>query len=220
MLISVAQTQLFVLALTRVLMIMLTLPFLGGSQVPTQVKIALGVILTMFILPWQPALAPDAEALSLFAFAIAILQELIIGFLAGLAVTLTFSTFQITSKMMEMSAGFSAAQIFNPTLNDTGSAYDQFFLVIVYLYFLAINGHHVFLIGLQKTFQVLPVHSPIDKLLMMGPTSFIQLFITMIIGGIQMSLPVVGAILLTDITMGLLNKVAPQIQVFFSGIKY
>jgi flagellar biosynthetic protein FliR len=50
------------------------------------------------------------------------------------------------------------------------------------------------------------------------PDRMLQLFSMILGGGIQMALPIVGAILLTDITLGLLNKVAPQIQVFYLGI--
>ncbi|MCE1253004.1 MAG: flagellar biosynthetic protein FliR [Anaerolineae bacterium] len=218
MLISVAQAQIFVLALTRVLMILLAMPFLGGNLVPNQVKIGLGVILTMFMLPWQPALPPNADAMPLFGFLVSMIKEIIIGAMAGMAATLVFGIFQVAAKMMEMSAGFSAAQIFNPTLGDTGSAYDQLFMIIIYLYFFAVNGHHIFLIGLQHTFQVLPINSPLDNLINMGTARFMELFTMMITSGIQMALPIVGAILLADITLGLLNKVAPQIQVFFLGI--
>ncbi len=199
-------------------MILLALPFLGGNLVPNQIKIILGVILTMFMLPWQPALPPDADAMPLLAFLVSMVKEVIIGAMAGMAATLIFGVFQVAAKMMEMSAGFSAAQIFNPTLGDTGSAYDQLFVIIIYLYFFAINGHHIFLIGLTRTFQLLPVNSPLDSLISMGMGRFLELFTMMITSGIQMALPIVGAILLADVTLGLLNKVAPQIQVFFLGI--
>jgi flagellar biosynthesis protein FliR len=218
MVISILQTQIFVLVFTRVLMIMLALPFLGGSLVPNQVKIGFGFILTMFVFPWQNSYPASADAIGLIPFVEAVIQELFIGFLAGMSVTMVFSCFQIAAKMMEMSAGFSSAQIFNPTLNDTGSAYDQFIMIMIYLVFFAIDGHHVFLIGLQKTFQVMPVNSPLSKLMILTPDRLLQLFVTMMGNGIQMALPVVGAILLTDITLGLLNKVAPQVQVFFLGI--
>jgi flagellar biosynthesis protein FliR len=218
MIISILQTQIFILVLTRVLMIMLALPFLGGSLVPSQVKIGLGFILAMFVFPWQTIQPASADAIPLIAFLQAILQEIIIGAIAGMAAIMIFGLFQVATKMMEMSSGFSSAQIFNPTLNDTGSAYDQFFMIIIYLFFFTINGHHVFLIGLQKTFQVLPVNSGIDRLMALTPDRLLALFSMMISSGVQMALPITGAILLADITLGLLSKVAPQIQVFFLGI--
>jgi len=219
MIVSLLQTQIFILVLTRVLMIMLALPFLGGSLIPNQVKIGLGILLSMFIFPWQSTQTTSAaDAMPLIAFLEAILEELIVGAMAGMAVTMIFGVFQVAAKMMEMSAGFSSAQIFNPTLNDTGSAYDQFFMLIIYLYFFAINGHHVFLIGLQKTFEAFPVNSGIDKLMTLTPDRLVTLFSMIITSGVQMALPITGAILLADITFGLLNKVAPQIQVFFLGI--
>ena len=218
MLVSILQTQIFVLVMTRVFMIMLALPFLGGSMIPNQVKIGLGIILSMFVFPWQNTQNFGTEAMPLIAFLQAVLQELIIGAIAGMSVTMIFGVFQVAAKMMEMSAGFSSAQIFNPTLNDTGSAYDQFFMLVIYLYFFSINGHHVFLMGLQKTFEALPVNSGITRLMALTPDRLLALFSMIISSGVQMALPIVGAILLADITFGLLNKVAPQIQVFFLGI--
>lgn len=218
MVISILQTQIFILVFTRVLMIMLALPFLGGALVPSQVKIGFGFLLSMFVFPWQNSYPASADAIALVPFAQAVFHELLIGFLAGMSATMVFACFQIAAKMMEMSAGFSSAQIFNPTLNDTGSAYDQFIMILVYLFFFAMDGHHIFLIGLQNTFQVFPVNSPIDKIMALSPEILLQLFITIIGNGVQMALPVVGAILLTDITLGLLNKVAPRVQVFFLGI--
>jgi len=214
MLVSIAQFQLFFLALTRVLAILAQMPFMGGSTIPLQFRIALGVVLTIVSVPWAP-LPTEAAALSLLPFAAAILKELIIGLLAGFAVTLMFGLFQIAGKLMEMSSGFSASQLFNPTIGEMSSSYDQFFMMIIFLYFFVINGDHGFIIGLNKTFQVLPVNSPIDSL---TPGNMMQMFTTMITGGFQMALPILGAILLADLTLGLLSRVAPQIQVFFLGL--
>jgi flagellar biosynthetic protein FliR len=214
MLISVAQFQLFFLALTRIMAIIVTMPFLGGATVPNSVKISLGFILTLILIPWQPV-ASTAQIEGLLPFTFAILQELVIGIFAGFAVTLTFAVFQMVGKLMELGAGFSAGQIFNPTLGEMASSYDQLFMMVVFVYFFTINGHHVFLIGLEKTFQVLPIHSGLANL---DPMRIISVFSNMILSAFQLALPVMGAILLADLTLGLLAKVAPQIQVFFLGL--
>jgi len=214
MLISVAQFQLFFLALTRIMAILVTMPFLGGSTVPNSVKVSLGFILTITLIPWQP-LSAESPVMGLFPFGLAILQELIIGLVAGFAVSLTFAVFQMVGKLMELGAGFSAGQIFNPTLGEMASSYDQLFMMVVFVYFFTINGHHMFLIGLEKTFQVLPVHSGLGNL---AAERVITLFQTMIVSAFQLALPVMGAILLADLTLGLLARVAPQIQVFFLGL--
>jgi flagellar biosynthetic protein FliR len=145
----------------------------------------------------------------------AIFQELIIGLLAGFAASLLFNMIQVSATIMELSSGFSAGSIFNPTIGATGSAFNQFFVLFSIMYFLVINAHHKFLQGLWYSFVVIPVGSSIELL---SPTSLLILSGKIIITGVQIALPVMGALLLTDLTMGLLARVSPQINVFFLGL--
>lgn len=214
MLVSIAQFQLFFLVFTRVIAILVQIPIFGASAVPNQVKIGLAFVLSMMVLPWQP-LPVGAEAMPWILFAVGIGRELLIGILAGFAANLVFSAFQIAGTLMDLSTGFSAGQMFNPALGETGSAMSQFFTIFAVLYFLVINGHHSFLLGLQMTFTTLPVNQALpeltyERLLMMTNG--------MIISGIQIAMPVLGALLLADLTLGLLSRVAPQVQVFFLGM--
>jgi flagellar biosynthesis protein FliR len=214
MIISIGQFQLFFLALTRVLAILIQVPVFGGPMIPNQVKLALGVVLSLIVIPWQP-LTPETAAMPFLSFIFAISRELIIGVLAGFAGTLTFGAFQVAGKLMDMSSGFGAGQIFNPAMGDTGSAMDQLFTLVALLFFLITNGHHTFLLGLQKTFVVLPLNMPLPDL---APARLLQMTAGFILIGVQLSLPVVGALLLTDLTLGMLAKVAPQVNVFFLGL--
>jgi flagellar biosynthetic protein FliR len=174
----------------------------------------LGVILAMIVLHWSP-LPAGVEAIPWLLFATLILRELIIGFLAGFAAALTFGAFQITGKLIDMSSGFGAGQVFNPAMSEAGGTLDQFFILVLMLYFLLTNGHHVFLQGLQATFRLLPLNQPLPEI---NPEAFLKLSSGLITSGVQMALPVVGALFLTDLTLGLLAKVAPQINVFFLGL--
>jgi flagellar biosynthesis protein FliR len=214
MIISIAQAQLFILALTRVLAILVQVPVFGSEIIPTQTKIGLGALLAMIVLPWSP-LPATVEAIPWLLYATLILRELIIGLLAGFAAALTFGAFQITGKLIDMSSGFGAGQVFNPAMSEAGGTLDQFFILVVMLYFLLTNGHHVFLQGLQATFKILPLNQPLPEI---NPESLMKLSSGLIASGVQMALPVVGALFLTDLTLGLLAKVAPQINVFFLGL--
>ncbi len=214
MLISIAQAQIFILALTRVMAILIHIPMLGGQIVPNQVRIALGLILTMILIPWTP-LGVEAEAFGLFAFAVMILREIIIGTLAGFAANLTFGAIQIAGEAMGLGSGFGSSRIFNPSMEESGTAFSPLFVITATLLFLIVNGHHQAIIAIQKTFTVIPVGTSIafgslDSLL--GMTAHL------ITAGIQIALPVMAALLLTDLTLGLMARVAPQVQVFFLGL--
>ncbi|HEY9077913.1 MAG TPA: flagellar biosynthetic protein FliR [Anaerolineaceae bacterium] len=214
MLISFAQFQLFFMALTRILSIVIHIPVLAGPAVPTQVRIALGIILTLIMVPWQPV-SSATEALPLITFAVGIFKELVIGTLAGFAIDLTFGAVQITGELVGLTGGFTASRILNPALGESTSVIDQLYTMVALLIFLALNGHHTFLAALNLSFQVIPTNGPLPAT---DLASFTQMTSRLIMIGIQMALPVMGALLLTDLTLGLLARVAPQIQVFFLGL--
>ncbi len=214
MLISVAQAQFFFLALTRVMAILIHIPMLGGQAVPNQVRIALGLILTMILIPWTP-LGPEVEAFGLLAFAMMILRELIVGTLAGFAANLTFATLQIAGEAMGLGSGFGSSRIFNPSMEEAGSAFSQLFVITATLLFLVLNGHHVAIIALQRTFEILPIETSIN---FGSLDALLALTANMVTAGIQIALPVMAALLLTDLTLGLMARVAPQVQVFFLGL--
>ena len=214
MIISVAQAQIFLLAFTRVMAILIHIPVLGGNTVPNQVRIGLGFILAMIMVPWQP-LAPEAAALGLFALAAAILREIIIGTLAGFAANLTFGALQITGEAMGLGSGFGSGRIFNPSMDKSGSAFNQIFIMTATLIFLVTNGHHAAIVALQRTFEAIPVGSAV---VFGSVDTLISMTAHLIASGIQMALPVMAALLLTDLALGLLARVAPQIQVFFLGL--
>lgn len=212
--ISIAQAQNFFLALTRILAILIHVPVLGGRAIPNPVKIGLGLLLTLILIPWQH-LPAEATPLALFPFAFAIGRELLVGTLAGFAAVLIFGALQIAGNLMGLGSGFTAGQILNPALEESGSALDQMFIMTALLIFLAINGHHAFLAGLKRTFDLIPLQGPLPEL---APQRLISLTNGLITAGVQMALPLLGTLLLTDLTLGLLARVAPQMHVFFLGI--
>lgn len=212
--ISVAQFQLFLLAFTRLMAILVQVPVLGGRTIPMQVKVAFGIVLTALLWPWQP-LPTDAPELSFVELGAGLGRELIVGLVAGFASTLTFGAVQIAGEQMGVSAGFAAERIINPTFESSGSAVDQLFILTATLLFFILNGHHLVLLGIQQTFVALPLNSGLP-----APTveRLLRLVGQLVGAGILLALPVLGAALLADVTLGLLSRVAPQVQVFFLGV--
>ena len=214
MIISIAQTQVFLLVLTRVMAIIIHIPTLGGQTIPAQVRIALGIILSAILVPMS-RLPETAESLGVLALALAILQEIIIGTLIGFAAVLTFAAISIAGETMGLGSGFSSDRIFNPAMEQSVTPMGQLFVIISMLYFMAVNGHYVALIALQKSFSILPVNSPLPDLSVEILLRTTAQFITI---GIQIAFPIFAALLLADITLALFSRVAPQIQVYFLGL--
>lgn len=214
MIISIAQAQTYFLVLTRILALIIHMPVLGSQTIPIQVRLGTGLLLAMIMVPWQP-LPPEATALSLLAFAAAIAKEILIGTLAGFAAALTFGAVQIAGETIGIGSGFGSSRVFNPTLGEAGTDFNQLFIMFAMMIFLLMNGHHLFLSAMARTFEVAPVNGSIafnslDELLSM--------FSRMVVSGVQMAMPLLTALLMTDLVLGLLARIAPQIQVFFLGL--
>jgi flagellar biosynthetic protein FliR len=215
MLISIAQTQVFFLVLTRVLAVIIHIPNLGGQTIPTQIRIGLGLILAAILVPWTTLLSAEVESMALLTFAAAILKEIIIGTFIGYAAILTFAVISIAGETMGIGSGFGSDRIFNPAIEQSVTPIGQLFVVISMLYFMALNGHHISLVALQKSFSLLPVNSPLP---VFSVETIIRSTAQLIAVGIQIAFPIFAALLLTDITLGLLSRVAPQVQVYFLGL--
>lgn len=214
MLISIAQAQLFFLVLTRVMAVIIHIPNLGGQAIPNQVRIALGLVLAAIILPWSP-LPETAESLGLLAFAANIVKEIIIGTLIGYAAILTFGAISIAGETMGIGSGFGSDRIFNPAMEQSVTPMGQLFVVISMLLFMVLNGHHIVLVALQKSFSIIPINAPIPAF---SIETILRTTAHMIIVGIQIAFPIFAALLLTDIALALLSRVAPQVQVYFLGL--
>lgn len=213
-LVNIAQFQAFFLTFTRIMATIIHVPVLAGRSIPNPIKLGLGLILAVFMAPLNFA-DFGRSGLDLLSFSAAIAKEILIGTLAGYAANLAFGALSIAGNLIGLGSGFAAAQVLNPALEEQGTPLDQILVVTSFLIFLAINGHHSFLLGLEKTFEVLPINSGLPNI---AQEPVLKLTASLIKIGVQMSFPLLATLLLTDLALGLLARVAPQIQVFFLGI--
>lgn len=215
MFISTPQIQMFFLAFVRVLAILSAIPVLGGNAIPIQVRIGFGMLVTILLVPWNNV--PASEEIPLFSFAFSMGEEFFIGIIAGFAATITFAAFQLTGELIGYNSGFNSGRILNPAMGESSSTLDQFFLMISLLFFLVINGHHTFLLAVQRTFTLVPINTSIPEL---SIDQIIHMFADLITAGVQLALPGLGALVMTDISLSLLARITPRVQVFFIGLPF
>jgi flagellar biosynthetic protein FliR len=142
-------------------------------------------------------------------------RELAVGIVAGYAAALTFGALQVTGEMMGIASGFNSARLFNPALEGTGTPLDNFFSMMTVLFFLVIDGHHAFILAMQQTFALVPLNGPLPAF---SIENIIAMTVQLIAVGVRLALPVLGALLLANLALGLLSRVAPQVHVFFLGV--
>lgn len=208
------------LLFTRTFMMVSVTPFLGSRAVPGRVKIVTALAITAFLYPvlrptFDIAFFPGWNAVLLGLF----LKETLVGFAIGLTASLVFYGIQAAGLMIDNQRGVANAQIFVPQLGTQGSIFGLFQFQAAIALFLAIGGHRLFLKAFFEGFLTVPIFyvPPFE----MGFYSFFEFFVhltgNVLLLSAKLSAPVIIAIFLADVVLGIANKVAPQINVFELG---
>ena len=199
--------------LTRILGLVAAAPLFGHASVPNQVKVLLGVLLALIIAPTVPAV-PAVDPMS-WAGLLILVQELLIGLAMGFAMRLVFAAIEYAGELASNVMGFSFASFFDPTTQGRSAAISQFLSMVATMAFLAVNAHLVLLAALSESFTSLPISS--SPISLVAPLELARLGSRIFSAGLQLSLPILAALLITNVALGILTRAAPQLNIFGIG---
>ncbi|HEY9112441.1 MAG TPA: flagellar biosynthetic protein FliR [Rhodanobacteraceae bacterium] len=204
---------LFLWPFFRLLAFMMTAPLLGHSSVPRTVKIGLAAMITFVIAPGLPPL-PDVPIWSWASFAV-IVEQILIGAALGLVLRVTFTAVMAAGDFIGLQMGLAFATFLSPDTGTNTMILARLFYMIALLMFLALNGHLMVIETLAFSFHALPVGyaglnaGAFDLLARSGTTIFAA--------GLALALPLIAALLIVNLCLGILNRSAPQLTVFSVG---
>jgi flagellar biosynthesis protein FliR len=207
------------LLLARVLPVIVLSPVLGGEVVPTEVKIGMGLLLSMVLYPLvadRPALFPT----SALPFIATLLKELFIGVCLAFIVNMVFEAARLAGTLIDTLAGTSMAELMVPQLQIQSSIWSSLQFQLTAVLFLTLNGHHLVINALADSLRDIPL----DRFPAFsgGAWAFFETSIRvsadLLAVGLGLCAPALLVILLTDVAFGIINKVAPQIQVHFMAM--
>jgi flagellar biosynthesis protein FliR len=203
----------FLFPLTRILGLIAAAPVFGNSAVPVSVKVSLGALLTLIVAPTLAAM-PQVDPGSWDGMLI-MAQQLVIGLAMGFAMRLVFAAIELAGEVSSLTMGLGFATFFDPSTSGRSSAISQFLALVATMAFLAVNAHLALLSALVESFSTLPIGSP---LLDGGaPLQVATWGARVFSAGLQISLPIVAALLITNVAMGVLTRAAPQLNLFGIG---
>ncbi|MGB8518213.1 MAG: flagellar biosynthetic protein FliR [Gallionella sp.] len=216
--ISFTSTQLdawlvaFIFPFTRILALIASAPVIGNKQVPARVKIGFSLVMTIVVAPTLSNL-PQVEVGSPQGLLI-LVQQIFIGVAMGFTMQLIFSAVEMAGELAGLQMGLGFASFYDPVHSSYSPVISQWMNVMVSLAFLAMNGHLFILAGLAESFHTLPIGNMISNNGIYGIASW---------GGnifayaLQLSLPLLAALLITNLALGILTRAAPQLNLFAVG---
>lgn len=215
----------FALVLLRVSAFVVSWPVFSVYSVPQPLKVLFALTLSVVIFPVISREGLTGQTLST-EIGLLVLKEVCIGLSLGFITRMFFFAVSIGGNLIATSTGLANAQIFNPTIGATASTVEQFYAAIATLLFLAINGHHYFLMGLVQSFTELPLAISGTEIAsssvgvnfgVIGRDSGLILQ-QVTEAGIKISAPVMVAIFFTNVAMGILGRAVPQINVLITSM--
>jgi flagellar biosynthetic protein FliR len=209
------------LVIARLAIIVQLVPFLGGQMIPQTVKMGVTLALAIVVFPavWLQGVAASLPVEPLPVAAL-VVKELAIGVTLGFVASLTFESARMAGELIDVARGQTMIKAMVPQLKARASASGDILYQLSVVMFLVVGGHRLVLAALYRSFETLPVHT-----FPTVPVGHVQLALYVarltadaITFGVLLALPVIAAVLLANLVLALMNKAAPQMNVFFLGM--
>ncbi len=213
----IEELEYFLLIMTRVTSFIFIAPFFSMQNTPRRLKIGLGFFVSILLYYMtEPHVYPVFD--TVWDMATVILKEAAAGLLVGLGANLCSSIVLFAGRVIDMEMGFAMANQMDPTTRENATLTGVYYQNMVMLLMIITGMYQYFISALAETFILIPVgqvNLNFDHLL----SSFIQFLGDYMIIGMKICLPVFCTIMLLNAILGILAKVAPQMNMFAVGIQ-
>ncbi len=207
---SIAAVNAFALVFCRIGGMILFNPLLGRKNVPASVRAGLVLLLTVLIAP--SSTIASIEALSGFALFAAMVKELFAGFCFGILFQMYYYMLFVAGDVIDMGFGLSMSKAFDPGTNIQVSLTGNLFQIMFIVYFFVTDCHLIFIKLIYSTFDIVSLGGMsfgqnIGEFMC---TQFVYSFGLIM----HLAIPYIAASFILEISMGVLMKLIPQINVF------
>jgi flagellar biosynthesis protein FliR len=212
--IDAGKILLFTLILSRVSGLMMAAPMYGALEVPVQVRALLAFALSLLILPTQWHLTVHDPG-AVLVYLVLVGTELVVGLWLGLGMQILFAGIQMSGQLISRVSGETLSEVFDPNMAENLPMLSQMLYMLSLAVFLGMGGHRLLMAGLLDTFQTVPpgsaglpdtVRETFDLLVTQSFTL-----------AIQAAAPVLTAILIATLVIGLIGRTLPQLNVMVLG---
>jgi len=204
LLIFVRMTGLFVIA-----------PIFGRKNVPNYFKIGFSFFTALIIVNTAAVQSFQNEE-SLLMYSIFVIKEFLLGLSIGFVAYISYTAIYIAGEIIDMQIGFGMVNVMDPVNNIQVPVTANLYFIISMLLFLSLNGHHMLIKALFDSFSAVPIGTAVfDTGLADG---IMDLFSSVFATGFKIAAPIVATILITEVALGTISRMVPQLNIFVIGM--
>ena len=208
------------LAVARLAPVLSIVPFLGGRTLPVEARIALAVLLAVVLYPSLAVHLGEVPSAPVAVIAL-LLKEVLVGTGLGLVAALPFAALDASGRLVDTIRGANLAEVLDPHSGQRTSPLGQLHLLLGVAIFLLVGGHDAFLRTLARSFEVLPPTAfPTASVAGIGAfaSGVAALGASALAAAVGIAGPAIVAIVASEVALGILNRAAPHLGVYFVGM--
>jgi len=212
-----SDVDVFVIVFVRVMGFFFVVPILSGENIPFMARV--GLSLSMAVLAYTANFVelPPYE-FTLIGFSFLIIHEFLIGLIIGFTVSMFFAMFLFLGQLVDFQMGFAMVSVVDPQTQQQTPITGSFYNLLVSVFFVGSGALHAVIEAFFSSFDLLAVgqaHIIGNPVL----TFFVfEIVISFFALALRIALPVIGSVITVDITLGILVKAVPQMNVFVVGL--
>lgn len=205
----------YILVLVRIASFVAVAPFFGLSAVPTRVKAGFSAVLAIVIAQVSPV---EVAYSGMIEYSVIVVREAITGLIIGLMANISTYIIGFAGRMIDMEIGLSMAQEYNPMTRTQESITGNLYFYSIMLLLLTTDMYHYIIRAIADTFTLVPVNTQVFnwEYLAGNLVTFIS---DMLLIGFRIMLPVFVCTMVLNCILGIMAKVAPQMNMFAVGIQ-
>lgn len=209
------QFETWLLILIRISVMLWVFPIFSAVQIPHHVRLGLALVISFIlyhVVPTMPMLSNYGD------LATAVVAQAVLGAIVGYIASLVFVGIQFAGELIDLQIGFAVANVINPATQQNITIIGELELAIATLIFLITDSHHLLIQGLAGSFTLVPLpFIRLDPSVMENAVSFLS---QSLLDVFKIAAPAAGALFLTNVSLALMARVAPQMNVFVVGFPF
>ena len=207
---------LYILVFMRMSGLILLNPVFSRRNVPSQIRLALILCLTMVLVP--TITSPTVTNWNIFTLLGAMAMEFFVGFLLSFVFQLFYYMLFFAGDLLDVEFGVSMARVFDPGTNIQMAISSNLLNIVLMLYLFVTDSHLLMIKLFSATYDIIPAGAVVLTTQSVG--FYLNLVSTAFSLVIRLALPFVAAIFVSEVAMGVLMKMVPQIHVFVISIQF
>lgn len=191
-------------------------PVLFPKGTPNTMKVLFTALISFILMPGINSAGLAGAISDNYVLILYCINEIITGLVLGYLTSLCFNIVRMAGQLMDMQIGFSMLSFFDPTSNSNVTLLERLLYWVSLIVFFIVDGHHMLIRALIESYNAVGIGKSIlfQDTIMYSVNTFIQYFTI----GLKIAIPIVLIIIITDLTLGLISRTVPQLNVMILGL--